>query len=51
MMASFLVQLQTCGLTVFPKGTPSQMLLYENCEVLQNILLTEQCCTNASDFL
>ena len=32
-MASFLVQLQTCRLTVFPKRTPSQMLFYKNCEV------------------
>ena len=50
-MASFLVQLQTCRLTAFPKGTPSQMLFYENCEVLQNIIFTEHCCAAASDFL
>ena len=30
-MASFLVQLQTCGLTDFPRGNPSQMLFCENC--------------------
>ena len=34
-MASFLVQLQACGLTAFPKETPSQMLFNDNCEVLQ----------------
>ena len=49
--ASFLVQLQACGLTAFPKWTSSQMLFYENCEVLQNIIFTEQCCATASDFL
>ena len=32
----FLVQLQTCGLTAFPKEAPSQTLFYENCEVLQS---------------
>ena len=32
MKTSFLVQLQTCGLTVFRKGTPLQMLFFENCE-------------------
>ena len=46
-----LVQLQTCGLTVFPKGIPSQILFYENFEVLQNIIFTEHCCTTVSDFL
>ena len=39
----------------FPKGTDafhsSQMPFYEYCEVLQNIIFTEQCCTTASDFL
>ena len=29
----------------------SQMPFYEYCEVLQNIIFTEQCCTTASDFL
>ena len=51
LMASFLVQLQTCGLGVFPKRTSSLMLFYENCEVLQNIIFAEQCCATASDFL
>ena len=35
----------------FTKQTPSQMLFYENREVLQNINFTEQCCVTASDFL
>ena len=33
------------------KRTPSQMLFYENWEVLQNIRFTEQCCATVSDFL
>ena len=47
----FLVQFQTCGLTAFPKETPSQTLFYENCEVLQKDIFTEHCCATASDFL
>ena len=50
-MASFLGQLHTDGLTVFPKGTPLQLLFYENYEVLQNIIFSEHCCATASDFL
>ena len=50
-MASFLGQLQTGVLTVFPKGTPSRMIFYENCEVLQNIIFSELRCAAASDFL
>ena len=50
LMTSFLVQLQRCGLKSFPKGTSSQMFFYENCEVLQNINFTEQCCATASGF-
>ena len=50
-MASFLVQLQTRELIVFLKGPPSQMLFYENCKVLQNIILTEHFCGSVSDFL
>ena len=49
-MASFLVQFQPCGLTVFLISN-SQMLFYENWEVLQNMNFTEQCCATASDFL
>ena len=49
-MASFLGQLLTGGLTVFPKRTPSQILFYENCGVLQNMIFTEHCCA-AADFL
>ena len=37
-MASFLVQLQTCGLGVFPKRASSQVLLY-NCEVWKGLKL------------
>ena len=48
---SFLVQLETCGLTVFPKMTSPQMLFFENCEVLLKVIFTEQCCATASDFL
>ena len=48
---SFLVHLQTCGVTAFPKETPSQMLFYRNCEVLQKVIFTEHCCATASDFL
>ena len=51
MTVSFSAQLQTCGLIVFQKRTPPQMLLYENYEGLQNIIFTEQCCMTASDFL
>ena len=50
-MAFFLVQLQTWALTVFSKGTPSQMLFYENCAVLHNIIFRKQCCATASYFL
>ena len=46
-----LVEMQTCGLAVFPKETPSQMFFYENCEVLQNIIFTEECWVTVSDFL
>ena len=45
------MKLQTCGLTAFPKETPSQMLFYENNEVLQKVIFTEHCCATASDFL
>ena len=48
---SFLVQLETCGLSVFQRETPSQMLFCENCEVLQNIIFTEHYWATASDFL
>ena len=48
-MASFLVQLQACGLQ-FSKMDPSQMLSYKNWEVLENINFTEQCWATASDF-
>ena len=37
-MASSLVQLQTCGFIVFPKGTSWKVLFYENCEVLVLVL-------------
>ena len=40
-MAFFLVQLQICGLKSFLKGSSSQMLFYENCEILQNIIFTQ----------
>ena len=50
-MVSFLVQLQTCELTTFPKGTPSQMLFYENYKILEKIIFTEQWRATASDFL
>ena len=50
-MAFFLVQLQICGLKSFLKGSSSQMLFYENCEILQNIIFTQQCCAAASGFL
>ena len=50
-MASFLVQLQICGLTVFPKRDSITVIFYENWEVLQNINFTEQCCATGSDFL
>ena len=46
-MASFLVQLQTRGLTVFQKETPSHTLFHENWHVLQNINLQ----TNAARLL
>ena len=45
---SFLAQF--LGLTAFPKGTPSQMLFYENCEVLQKVNFTEHCRAIISDY-
>ena len=35
----------------FSKGTPSQMVFKENCEVLQKVIFTEYSCATASDFL
>ena len=35
----------------FSKRTPSQILFYENCEVLQKVIFTDHCCATASDFL
>ena len=33
----------------FPKWISSNMLFYENCEILKNTNFTEQCCTTAYD--
>ena len=38
-------------LTTFSKEIPSQMLLFENCKVLQKVIFTENWCATASDFL
>ena len=35
----------------FSKRTPSQIIFYENCEVLQKVIFTDHCCATASDFL
>ena len=48
-MASFLVQLQTCGLTVFQNGPITDALLWK-LGILENINFTEQCWATASDF-
>ena len=49
-MASFLVHLQTCGLTVFPKRDYITDAFLCKLAVLQNINFTEKCCVTASDF-
>ena len=39
------------GSRIVQNWTPSQMLSYENWELLQNINFTKQCCATTSDFL
>ena len=47
----FLCSWRHMGLHFFQKETLPQMLFYENWEVLENIIITEQYCVTASDFL